>query len=157
MVSWFLQLLLLLLYPVKLTETLLSAATSEDLEIPVGRGILFEAQFKPTISCHSKNLIYFIECKKCHLQYIVETKRQLNERFGEHRRYILNHEHLSTPTPVSLHFNQADHSINDVHLIPIELIRSKRDPVRKAREAHLINKAKTLHPFGINRKDEARQ
>ena len=110
-----------------------------------------------TISCKSKNLIYLIECKKCHLQYIGETKRQLNERFGEHRRSILNHEHLITPTPVSLHFNQADHSINDVHLIPIELIRSKRDSVRKAREAHLINKAKTLHPFGINRKDGPRQ
>ena len=36
-------------------------------------------------------------------------------------------------------------------------IHSKRDSVRKAREAHLINKAKTLHPFGINKRDEARQ
>ena len=110
-----------------------------------------------SISCHSKNLIYLIECTKCHLQYIGETKRQLNERFGEHRRSILNHHQLSITTPVSLHFNQAGHSINDVHLIPIELIRSKRDTVRKAREAHLINKAKTLHPFGINRRDETRQ
>ena len=113
-----------------------------------------------SISCHSKNLIYLIECKKCHLQYIGESKRQLNERFGEHRRStgsILNHQQLSITTPVSLHFNQAGHSINDVHLIPIELIRSKRDSVRKAREAHLINKAKTLHPFGINRRDETRQ
>jgi len=48
------------------------------------------------------------------------------------------------------------HSINDVRLIPIELIRSKRDSVRNAREAHSINKAKILHPFGINRRDEAR-
>ena len=52
---------------------------------------------------------------------------------------------------ISLHSNQAGHSINDVRLIPIELIHSKRDSVRKAREAHLINKAKTLHPFGINK------
>ena len=29
--------------------------------------------------------------------------------------------------------------------------------VRKARKAHLINKAKTLHPLGINRRDETRQ
>ena len=36
-----------------------------------------------------------------------ETKRQLNERFGEHRRPILNHQQLSDPTHVSLHFNQA--------------------------------------------------
>jgi len=107
-------------------------------------------------SCHSKNLIYLIECKTCHLQYIGETKRQLSERFGEHRRSILNHQQLSTTTPVSLHFNQAGHSINDARLIPIELIRSKRESIRKAREAHLITKAKTLHPFGINRRDEAR-
>ena len=72
---------------------------------------------------------------------------------------ILNHQQLSTTTPVSLHFtDQAGHSINDVRLIPIELIRSKRGSVRKAAgEAHLINKAKTLHPFGLNRRDEARQ
>ena len=85
-----------------------------------------------------------------------ETKRQLSERFGEHRRSILNHQQLSTTTLVSLHFNQAGHSINEVRVIPIELIRGKRDSVRKAREAHLINKAKTLHPFGINKRDEAR-
>ena len=89
-----------------------------------------------------------------------ESKRQLNERFGEHRRSILNHQqlsNLSTTTPVSLHFYKVGHSINDVRLIPIELIRSKHDSVRKAREAHLINKSKTLHPFGINRRDEAGQ
>ena len=53
-------------------------------------------------------------CQKCHLQYIGETQRQLNERFGEHWRSILNHQQLSTTTPVSLHLNQASHSINDV-------------------------------------------
>ena len=56
------------------------------------------------LSCKSKNLIYSIQ-SKC--QYIGETKRQLNERFGEHRRSILNHQQLSDRTPVSLHFNQA--------------------------------------------------
>ena len=81
----------------------------------------------------------------------------LSERFGEHRRSILNHHQLSNPTPVSLHFNRPGLSINDVHLIPLERLRSKRDSVRKAREAHLIIKAKTLHPFGLNRRDEARQ
>ena len=45
----------------------------------------------------------------------------------------------------------------DFRFIPIELIRYKRGSVRKAREAHLMNKAKTLHPFGKNRRDEARQ
>ena len=102
-------------------------------------------------------LIYLIECTKCHHQYTRETKLQLSERFGDHRLSILNHQQFSTTTSVSLHFNQAGHSINDFRLILIELIRSKRDSVRKAREAHFkINNAKTLHPFGINRRDKTR-
>ena len=86
------------------------------------------------------------KCNKCKCQYIGETKRQLNERFGEHRRSILNHQQLNDPTPVSLHFNQAGHSINNVMLIPLELMRSNRDVVRKAREAHLIHKGNKLSP-----------
>ncbi|CAH3127779.1 unnamed protein product, partial [Porites lobata] len=63
------------------------------------------------LSCKSKNLIYLIQCNKCKCQYIGETKRQLNERFGEHHRSMLNLQQLSDPTPVSLRFNQAGHSI----------------------------------------------
>ena len=47
--------------------------------------------------------------------------------------------------------SQADHSINDVLLIPLELIRSNRDFVIKARDAHLIDKAMTLEPPDIGR------
>ena len=84
------------------------------------------------LSCKSKNFIYLIQCNKCKCQYIGETKRQLNERFGEHHRSMLNLQQLSDPTPVSLRFNQAGHSINDVTLIPLELIHSNRDAVKKA-------------------------
>ena len=75
----------------------------------------------------------------------------------EHRLSILNHQQISDPTPVPLHFNQAGHSITVVILISLELISSNRDPVRKAREAHLIHvhKGNTLSPLGINRRDEA--
>ena len=113
-----------------------------------------ERRITDSLSCKSKSLIYLIECKKCGKQYIGETKRQLNERFGEHRRSILNHNQLINPTPISEHFNQPGHSINDVLLIPLELIHSNRDSVRKAREAHLIAKAMILEPHGINRRDE---
>ena len=82
--------------------------------------------------------------KKCGKLYIGETKRHLHQRFGERRSSILNYGHFPNSTPVSEHFNQADHSINDVLLIPLELIRSNCDSVRKAREAHLIDKAMTL-------------
>ena len=104
----------------------------------------------------SQNLIFLIECKKCTKQYIGETKRQLYERFGEHRLSIQNYHQLIKPTPVSTHFNQPGHSIDRLLLTPLELIHNTRDSVRKAREAHLINKAMTLdhEPLGINRRDE---
>ena len=41
-----------------------------------------------------------------------------------------------------------------LELIPLELINSKRDAIRKAREAFLIYKSKTLEPSGMNRRDE---
>ena len=77
--------------------------------------------------------------------------------FGEHRQSILNHRQLSEPTLVSLHFNHAGNSINDIILVPLEIIRSNRDPVRKPREDHhLIHKGNTLSPLGISRRNKAR-
>ena len=112
-----------------------------------------ERPINDNLNCKSKNLIYLIECKKCTKQYIGETKRQLHERFGENRRSIQNHHQLIQLTPVSTHFNQPGHSI-DHPLTPLELIHNTRDSVRKAREALFINKAMTLEPLGINRRDE---
>ena len=39
-------------------------------------------------------------------------------------------------------------------LIPIEKLKNGRDSFRKAREAHLIHKAKTIESLGINKRDE---
>ena len=61
---------------------------------------------------------------------------------------------FANPTLVSEHFNLPEHSVNDIRLIPLELIHTNRDSLRKAREAHLIDKAKTLEPQGLNRRDE---
>ena len=36
----------------------------------------------------------------------------------------------------------------------LELTKSNRNSVRKAREAYLIERGKTLEPLGINKKDE---
>ena len=58
-----------------------------------------ERPITDNISCKTKNVIYLIQCKKCNRQYIEETRRQLNERFGEHRRSILRHHQLLEPTP----------------------------------------------------------
>ena len=39
-------------------------------------------------------------------------------------------------------------------LIPLEQLYTSRDSIRKAREAFLIHRRKTLEPAGLNRRDE---
>ena len=46
-----------------------------------------------------------IQCSRCKVQYIGETKRQLSDRFGEHRRAIekaITHRHIDQPTAVQI-------------------------------------------------------
>ena len=83
------------------------------------------------------------------LQYLGETKRHLSDRFGEHRRAIekaVAKQRIGQPTAVSDHFTLPAHSMDNIELVPLELISSNRDGIRKAREAFLISKGKTLGP-----------
>ena len=85
------------------------------------------------------------------------SKHQFSDRFGEHRRSIeeaRNPHHFYHPTAASDHFSLPDHSIKDIEHIPLELINSDRDGMRKAREGFLISKGKTLEPNEMNRRDE---
>ena len=68
-------------------------------------------------------------------QYISETKRRLKDRFNEHRTPVVNPSNISKPNTVSQHSLTNDHSVKNITLIPLELIKSNRDSVRKAREA----------------------
>ena len=92
--------------------------------------------------------------KRCHKQYIGETKRRLKDRFNEHRRPVDKQTNISKPTAVSEHFLSNGHNATDMQLIPLKLVKSNRDGVRKAREAHLIERGQTLEPLGLNRRDE---
>ena len=89
-----------------------------------------------------------IHCLRCNKQYIGETKRRLKDRFNEHRRPV------DRPTAVSDHFLSDNHSPNDIELIPVELIHSSRDALRKARKAYLIERGQTLEPKGTNKGEE---
>ena len=107
------------------------------------------------ITCNTENVIYIIQSNRCNLQYIAETKQRLKDRFNEHRRTVDKTNIKSKPTTVSEHFlPHSNHSHTEMHLIPLEKIRSARASVRKARESHLIDKAMTLEPHGLNRRDE---
>ncbi len=95
-----------------------------------------------------------IQCSRCNLQYIGETKRQLRQRFNDHRK-IDKPNCKSKPTSAAEHFLLTpNHSPRDMQLIPLEKLTSNRDSIRKAREATLILRAGTLEPRGLNRRDE---
>ena len=95
-----------------------------------------------------------IQCSICKVQCVGKTKRQLSERFGEYRRAIekaITQGHIDQPMAITV---SDHHSVNDTELFSLELIHSNRDSIRKAREAFLISKGKTLVPHGMNRRDE---
>ena len=88
-----------------------------------------------------------VQCNRCNLQYIGETKRRLKDRFNEHRRTVDKTNVKSKPTIVSEHFlSHSNHSHTDIQLISLEKIPSSCDSVLKARESHLIDKAMTPEP-----------
>ena len=89
-------------------------------------------------------MIYMVQCNRCKLQYIGETKRRLKDRFNEHRRTVDKTNIISKSTTVSEHFlSHSNHPHTDMQLIPLEKIHSSRHSVRKATESHLIDKAIT--------------
>ena len=111
-------------------------------------------KIKSHITCETSNIIYMIQCTKCNLQYIGETKRRLKDRFNEPRRPIINPFSSYTPTVVSRHFLISGHAEDHMILILLEQLHTSRDSIRKAREAFLIHRGKTLEPAGLNRRDE---
>ena len=102
------------------------------------------------------NLVYLIQCKQCSkskqptdCQYIGQTGRTLPERFGEHRRDIINHQHEKSG--VVEHFNRTNHSLTYIIVVPLETIRNRRESFRRAREQQHIIKANNITPNGVNR------
>ena len=58
------------------------------------------------VCCSSSNLIYCITCKRCGIQYVGQTKRELKERFSKHFLKITKED---TENEISNHFNSANH------------------------------------------------
>ena len=98
---------------------------------------------------HWNRCLLFLEIKFCW-----QTKRRLKDRFNEHQRPVDKPTPSSRPTAVSDHFLTENHSPADMELIPLEIMHSSRDAIRKAREAYLIDRGQTLEPKGINKREE---
>ena len=83
-------------------------------------------------------------------------KRHLKDRFNEHRRTIdnpNNNNNKFKPTTAA-ELSSPNRTANDMILIPIEKSFSNPDSIRKAREAFLIQKGRTIDPDGLNIREE---
>ena len=90
-----------------------------------------------------------------HLLYVVWLKKACKRVGHGHPRTIDNPNNKSKPTTAAEHFlSSPNHTANDMILIPIEKIFSNRDSIRKAREAFLIQKGRTIDPDGLNIREE---
>jgi len=95
-------------------------------------------------TCESRNLIYGICCKICHIFYIGQTGRRLADRFTEHLRDIKN----NSSCPVARHFNSHSFEWSDVKVFVIRLAANTQ--ARILTERKMIIEYGTLRPHGIN-------
>ncbi len=101
------------------------------------------------VSCRSSNLIYCITCKTCNIQYVGQTRRQIQARFAGHFNDVLN---SLSHKPVSAHFSQRTHRGTKDFLIHI-LIEFIRKPPKSTQagnimlrcETHWMNTLRTHH------------
>ena len=59
------------------------------------------------VNCQTKNILYCITCKKCNVQYIGESERTLQDRFSEHKGYVVNKK-----------LNPISAGVSDQRLVP---------------------------------------
>lgn len=97
------------------------------------------------IYCYTTNAIYRIRCTLCNKNYIGETGRELSTRIKEHLSDI-KHRRQS---PVSLHFNNNDHSIQNLEIYFLGSCYTN-DNTRKQFESLFIHRFNSVHPNGIN-------
>lgn len=97
-------------------------------------------------TCDTQNIIYLISCKKCNqAQYIGQWKNNERESLYLHRSHIGK----DVGTPLTLHFNQKDHSFEDMKCMVIERVHGSSQPERCRRESLWISKMNTLIPNGL--------
>ena len=115
----------------------------------------FEFPIFGRLDCQSRNIIYVIECKHCHIQYVGETQRPLAARLHNH----ISDVNLFLDKPIPDHFNYDCHRLGADNLIiyPIEYIpeqgsTAKNKALRLKREAYWIRQLGTQHPDGLDKR-----
>ena len=69
-----------------------------------------------SMTCTSENVVYFIMCNICGLQYVGETSLKLINRLNNHRNSLKTLPNLY----LYYHFCSDRHTVDDTSIIPIE-------------------------------------
>jgi hypothetical protein len=123
-----------------------------------------------TINCKSTNLVYLIQCKNCHFQYVGQTVQSLNLRINQHRSSKLGQgcklltEHLkSFPCKVNNPKDDISFSVQILQVFPGEgrLTGSCEEDQSQTRlrvqaEEDWMKKLRTVYPYGLNDKCNSR-
>ena len=92
-----------------------------------------------------------ISCDRCNMQYVEETENALHIRMNDHQSDITTKK---LNKPEAAHFNQPNHSYEDLRVMGIEKIdRNNSRKWRKLRERYWIFELRTLTPEGLNIED----
>ena len=109
---------------------------------------------KQSTSCITNNVIYLITCNQCLVQYVGQTGHNIQTRFRNHRYNIVHKNHSDT---IGHHFNTPHHSIQHMKVQIIEQLKTNSLQHRLSRENYWINTLKTLHPTGLNIREDLQQ
>jgi hypothetical protein len=99
-----------------------------------------------TLTCNSQNVVYLIHCNKCSVNYVGETKRQLKDRLNNHRSTIKTKK----TTAIAIHFNEPQHNISNLQIMPLETLNTDSEVQRKLREVFWMKTLHTIYPVGLN-------
>ena len=94
--------------------------------------------------------MYKIECQKSNCKnsrYIGETRRPLKYRLADHRGYVNNQ---MTNQATGAHFTSTGHSLSDMKVVILELVKYKNTEYRKEHERYHIQKFNTYNE-GMNK------
>ena len=100
-----------------------------------------------TATCKTSNVIYFIECSKCHKQYVGETENPLHLRINGHR---CDYYRRLSDKEVAVHFNTSGHTFDNAMIMIIEQMGVARTAKRKERESYWIHTPRSVSPLGLN-------
>lgn len=109
-------------------------------------------KIKHNFTCKTRNIIYLITCNKCRKQYVGQSSRPLADRINNHLSCIRTHKQ----TPISIHFNLPNHSINDLKIHAIDHITTNYNisDLLNTKETYWQNTLMTMFPHGLNHQND---